>query len=387
MSTTVTLFPEADCSVCLANPTTNFGSDPKLKVGLDPDTGNLYRSFVRFNLSVIPVGKVILSANLRFDPFYSGNGDYGDSNFDVQQCIDLTWGQNSITWNNSPNASVLADVARQWQQQGPAGGLGWQELDISAQVSAALAAGGIGFRIKNSLESQPCYAWVSKKSFTPTECSQLVITYADAGTTQGWLDIPMVDAFIEGTYTSDVNPPSQGFRVVTDSNLYIYNSSSSGRNIDQSFLYANTALSVLQGLGLPVGESIFKREVRAFCKTPWQIGQWGDTCLRINTSGTYGATVTLDDWDLVSGSVVRDVCNDFVATGWKIWNLDTFGINLSGWTNLCIKPGAYGSNGDYAIMASSRDTNGHAPVLRIYYTYEVVPALAPQLAMTGMGVG
>ena len=383
------MYPAADCSVCSANPTTNFGIDPKLKVGFDPDTGNLYRSFIRFDTSSIPAGKVILSAVLWIDPFYSGNNDYSTDNFNVQQCTDLTWTELGITWNNAPNGSVLGDVITEWHQEGPAGPLGWQTVDISAQLAAALSAGGIGFRVKNSLESQSCFAWISKKSYTATDCSKLIVTYADSGTGQGWIDVPVVDAYIAGTYSGENYPPSYGYVVVTGTTLYVYNSSSSGRDVDQSFMYYNTALANLQALGLPVGATITHREARFFCNTPWSdISLAGVTNLCVNAAGTQGATVTLNDWDLVGSTVVTDLFWDLNVVGWIIKSIDSIGINLSGYTNIGVIPAAFGSSpGAFAILSSSRNTNGNGPKLRIYYTYNVAPSVSAINLRTCVGAG
>lgn len=120
-----TLFPTQDNYVNYHLPNDVMPSPStwkRLEIGVDLyDTGTGYHglcySFIQFDLSSIPAGATINSANL-FLRAHFVRGDYAPVFVDVYQTTTATWDEQGITWNGMP----------QWDQQV----LGSAEMDGSA---------------------------------------------------------------------------------------------------------------------------------------------------------------------------------------------------------------------------------------------------------------
>jgi hypothetical protein len=376
LSTTVTIYPSADSFVDSANATTSYGNENYLQV----EDGK--RAWIRFDLSGIPAGKVIISAVLSVKPFYSG---YRSMN--IQRCTDLTWGETTITWNNAPNASIINETLYLdgW------GYADYYNFNVSGPVTEALASGGICWRIKNAQNGgyNP-FCWLSEKFYTSTGCSKLVIVYSDSGTGTGWVDVPAYDAaYIDGTFIADPPPASQGYSVVHNDGLHLYNSSSSGHDVAMPYANYLTTPANLQSLGMPAGATVTGAEWRAFMNTAWGAGGGCDSYFAWSTTGTLGDTVTLDDWAFPSCSTTYIGQTWGKGTGWKYWSLATPFVNASGYTNCGIKIGAGGTLDpaqNFAAFSSPSNADGNAPVLRIYYQVEVAPSSAPERMRRGFGL-
>ena len=117
-SSTVTFEPTEDARVWSSYPNNNYGSANELSVGSDSET------YIKFDLSSIPSGSVIISATLKLYQYNSVSG--------VEICVHRvtgSWSESSITWNNKPSydsqSEACSDSAGQYQ---------WTEWDITDLV-------------------------------------------------------------------------------------------------------------------------------------------------------------------------------------------------------------------------------------------------------------
>ena len=377
-TTTITLYPVADAYVDVANPTTNYGATNYLEVN------DGMRTWIRFDLSGIPAGKTITSATLSVRQFFGG---YAMDN--IQRCTNISWTEAGLTWNNAPNANVLTPVTGFMTSYGAQP---YTDFDVTGEVTSALSAGGISWRIKVSKTGEyAVWGWFSAKEYTATGCSKLVVTYADSGTTTGWIDVPAAtDGWIYGTYNSDYPPYSYGMVVTTTGEkLYIGMSSSSGREVDQIMAYYDTSASALTALGLPAGATITKVEWRIF--NCGYSGSYATFTMFLFGSKTeaLGTTITLGDWDFPG-------CTSFGAQGvsytwslgWKVFDITSMGINTTGYTNMGLKPGWCKTEAGTAMFEASESTNGNVPVIRIYYSVTITPPpVVGGVTLPLMGVG
>jgi len=175
-SVTVTFYPVADAYVWADDPTSNFGGSDHLYVGrgilFDPDftpTDMRMRTFIRFNLSGIPAGATVLSAQLRL---YRDSG-VGSGILNVHRVLG-NWTETGLHWNNQPSfASSPTDGI-------PVGG-DWHEWDVTADVQAFVngSAPNHGWVIKWDQETSPVrIAGFRAREYTGTDFDpRLVITY------------------------------------------------------------------------------------------------------------------------------------------------------------------------------------------------------------------
>jgi hypothetical protein len=103
---TTTAFPSDDAYVDSGNPGTNYGAATWLYVG--DENGNnpaiCTRSFLKFDLSILPPGSTITSAQLYLYCWGKGTSPDVSSHY----VNDDTWGEGAITWNNQPAFNAAA---------------------------------------------------------------------------------------------------------------------------------------------------------------------------------------------------------------------------------------------------------------------------------------
>ena len=120
-STSVTLTPIADAYTSKYDPDTNFGSNSELLV----DGRDTYkkRAYLKFDLSSIPSGSVIISAKLKLLDHYGAN---------INICVHRVtgdWSETSITWNNQPGYDADSiDCKTSWAVDT------WGEWDVTSLV-------------------------------------------------------------------------------------------------------------------------------------------------------------------------------------------------------------------------------------------------------------
>lgn len=98
-ATKIVVYPTADSYVDSSNPDTNFGTSTTLNV-----SANIIQAFtyVKFDLSGIPLDATILNANLSVNLATDIGLIYRDDKVGVYSCQDNSWGEQTITWNNKP---------------------------------------------------------------------------------------------------------------------------------------------------------------------------------------------------------------------------------------------------------------------------------------------
>jgi Bacterial Ig-like domain len=115
----LTIAPDADARVELANPTLNFGSDPKLVADTSPNT----ESFLRFTISGL-TGTVV-SATLRL--FATNGSTDGPAVYSAGN----SWTETGITWNNKP-----ARTGGALDNKGAVSTNSWVEYNVTGAVTA-----------------------------------------------------------------------------------------------------------------------------------------------------------------------------------------------------------------------------------------------------------
>jgi hypothetical protein len=116
--TTQTFAPVADAYVNQNKPSTNFGTNPKLKVQASPTL----RSYLRFNVQGI--SGTVTKATLRL------NAASGSSaGFDVRGVSNNTWGETTITYANAPAPAATASGSSGTYSAGQ-----WVSIDITPLV-------------------------------------------------------------------------------------------------------------------------------------------------------------------------------------------------------------------------------------------------------------
>lgn len=101
------LAPVADASVVDQYPSTNYGLDKDLFVHFGSTATK--RTYLRFDLSSIPVQETIVGATLYM---YSAQGGVATTTIDLHHVSDDAWIESSITWSSRPafDAVVLASA-------------------------------------------------------------------------------------------------------------------------------------------------------------------------------------------------------------------------------------------------------------------------------------
>jgi len=82
---------------------TNYGKLPYLISGVSRG-GGVYRTYIKFNLSSIPLGSTVLSARLNLVYYNARSGCV----IEVYTASGM-WYENNITWSNAPQPSSLSD--------------------------------------------------------------------------------------------------------------------------------------------------------------------------------------------------------------------------------------------------------------------------------------
>ena len=117
-----------DVEVCRYLPDTSMGGDSSvLFVGrgwwVSPLDVN--RTYIKFNLSSIPTGAVIIDAKLKlYQDNYTGESGYPNMEIFLWRAED-GWNENTITWNNQPPTSrvalggswIIDHVSNQWRER------------------------------------------------------------------------------------------------------------------------------------------------------------------------------------------------------------------------------------------------------------------------------
>jgi len=132
---TVDIPPEADSMVQSYYPNQNYGSATYWGAG-QSQAPNYVRSYLRFPLTGIPLGKTINYARLYFYVYSIWGTPVVIVYTDIHFVSVDTWEELTITWNNKPALSTkLISMT-------PISTTGWKNYDITSQVRTEYAGDG-----------------------------------------------------------------------------------------------------------------------------------------------------------------------------------------------------------------------------------------------------
>ena len=217
-STTTTFTPVADSYVDSSTPTSNFGTNPAIKVDASPAT---VRSYLKFTLSGLT--GTVTSATLRV--FTNTAQSVG---YDVFGVTDTSWiesGAGGITFNNAP-----ALAATKTGSSGPVSALAWTTVNVTP-----LVAGNGTISIALTTTSSTA---LSMQSRTGTNPPQLVVTATTPSNDTVAPSVPSgVQAVANGTDKIDVswtastdNVAVVGYHVFRDGNATAIATVTTGTN-------------------------------------------------------------------------------------------------------------------------------------------------------------
>ena len=134
-----------------------------------------YRAYLKHDISAIPAGSRVISAKLRlYESSKNDNGDLGTTNV---ARVTADWDDQSITWNNKPQAE-----GRYLAQDVPPPGVGnWTDWDITALVQEWVDGTypNYGLMIVNNNEGAWRYNWAFyNRRFTAVD-GQIYATYIE----------------------------------------------------------------------------------------------------------------------------------------------------------------------------------------------------------------
>ena len=97
------LVPIANASISSNEPDSNFGGDTVLRVGLDASGAQLFRSFIRFDLTSIPTNAWV--SNVIVTVVSSGPSPTAHDYYLLSPLL-VSWDENQVTWNRREGAST-----------------------------------------------------------------------------------------------------------------------------------------------------------------------------------------------------------------------------------------------------------------------------------------
>ena len=139
----------------------NFGNEDTLATHYAYPSVNIYRSYLKFNLSRISINEPIMSATLYLYQF-NGAGYVAEGAI-LHHVSDDDWDEGSITWNNRPNDGVVEDILHQ-NEDGPShrDWSSWNLLASGAWDSAAdVADGDLSLLLKQTEGGTASHNWYS----------------------------------------------------------------------------------------------------------------------------------------------------------------------------------------------------------------------------------
>lgn len=182
---TLTLTATADSYVQQSASTTNYGTDPELRLrdGVAHASGGGWReTLVRFNPSSIPAGAMIASAVLRLNTtlIYNANTDSGVRAYRITG----SWSETGVTYGNRPGHAAAPESAT------PVTSTGWKSWDVTNLVRSWLSGTQTNHGIKLRAELGGWLSFGSRESANRPQLlvtlstpltTPLIVTGADAG--------------------------------------------------------------------------------------------------------------------------------------------------------------------------------------------------------------
>jgi len=290
-----TFLPTADAKVKSSSPTSNYGTEPDLRVRAGDTT---YRSYLRFTLSGLE-GSAVLSATLRL--YATDPSDDGGALYQVAS----EWTESGITWETAPTigGAPLAGGAGVIANQ-------WREIDVSSVV---LGNGSYAFALDGPSGNSAYYS--SREGANPpqlvvqTDPSTIPVPDFGASPTQG--PAPLAVAFTDLSTGGPTNwlwsfgdgatatgqSPSHSYESpgVYDVSLFVSNANGSGTLTRAAFVQvsapvppvADFSASPLAGEA-PLAVAFTDLSAGSPTSWLWSFGDGGTSTSR-NPSHTYSA--------------------------------------------------------------------------------------------------
>jgi hypothetical protein len=198
----VQINPSDDAWVVDGDPDVNTGSNPVASVA----PYWVFRSYLKFPLTVIPENVLIVSATLNL--FHSEG--YGPTRtYDIHR-VSADWSEETITWNNQPGYAAIITASLSFD---PKDNGKWRSWDVTSDIdSTALAERWVSWCIKYTNEGPdytgPCWNFYTKEN--PRNKPYLEITYNVPPTLSGGVVTPATGEWgtsftYEVTYTDADN--------------------------------------------------------------------------------------------------------------------------------------------------------------------------------------
>lgn len=109
---------------------TNYGTAETLKIGQD-GTGNVYESYLKWDMSSLPSAELILKAELIVNErVHTGSS----TSITVQRVTGADWAESTITYTNKPSTTNDIDTKLGMQKSYTSSGTGYHTLDITQLV-------------------------------------------------------------------------------------------------------------------------------------------------------------------------------------------------------------------------------------------------------------
>ncbi len=357
--TKLTLEPIEDAHVYSNSPDSNFGSSSNLYVEFRDykyTSDVRYNSYLKFDLSSVPIGAKIVYAKLELYCWYT----YNTSNVGVHYCEDNSWNETGITWNNAPsfmsNPTYTVTVTDEDQ---------WYAWNITNDVKGALDNGilTVVLKIQNIGGSFNAYFY-SKEGWKDNP--RLVIEYTDTGIAKLSLE-PLGDAHVSK------DKPDSNFGNSSYLDLEFWSYSDARENAYLKFDLSD----------VPTGVNIVYAKLELYC---WYVynapnvgahycptDSWGENEITWNNAPLFAATPTavikvLDDdqwyvWDVTSN--VKTALDDRILT-------------------LVLK--VADTTGSFSISFYSKENRGDHPRLVIGYATQILCSASPLVVTLGGSV-
>lgn len=154
--------PDEDATIDTYTPNTPHPNEIEYCSGSWTISGSsvTWRSLFKFDLSAIPAGSSIQSANLSLyfalnNSFLGEQSSLSSSNLGKIQRIASAWTENTVTWNTQPGVTTLNEATL---AQSVMATQDYTYLDVTGMVQDMFVNGNYGFLVKQDIEQY--YGWL-----------------------------------------------------------------------------------------------------------------------------------------------------------------------------------------------------------------------------------
>jgi hypothetical protein len=193
-TTSVQLVPTADSYVNSSSSGTNYGSESSMYVAA---TAEQCFAYLKFDLSTLPSGSNIVSANLSAYLSSTGGPIYMGETIGAYYCSDNSWLEAGITWNNKPSSDPTPTSTWSFPF---IGFTGYKQWDVTTAVRTAAPAGALTIVLKFTSKTGDGHAvYVSREGGSKPN---IWVEYSTAPALSGF-DLQFAANTVKVTYPSD----------------------------------------------------------------------------------------------------------------------------------------------------------------------------------------